>query len=1058
MFWRGTYSLRTLLIGQFLLVAGAAAVVMAVLMAQWRLPVAREQTQVELARVADLSLSQLERTLDNAEELAQALGQVVQVRLFERHGLDGNSEFMQLLTYLTSGSGLYDAIYLIDDNYKVRALAIHTDVAGRVQDAIGNDLSGVAVLQNARRGWDVSWSDQFMSPVQARPVVAVVVPLVGGLLMLEMSVDRLARFARDDALRDNLLLLVVDGKGELVAGPDIELVRSRTNLANLDLVRAAVSGEQTYAAMPYNGRDYMGTARHSERLDWGLVVAYPQEVINAPLHAALTISVVTLVLALGVGVLLATLLARRLDARVNDTVDFAATIARGDYEARARPSRLREIDRIQGSLERMAVTISARERDLAAQERQFRDLVENTADLVIYFDTQAVISYSNPSADRTLLGPGRTLTGDSLLDHVDPDDVANFQYWLRRAIGSRRNSYHGETAMRDARGQRQSVAWSTSVERDADGRVKGFRCIGLNVTRQRAAQEALRHSEARLRAIVEGSPLLAIQWYDREGRVVDWNPASETLLGWTRDEALGKTLDQLIYDREQHLMFVDLLREVERSGRYTGPFEADIRRRGGGTVTLLSTTFRIPDERGQSLFVCMDLDITDRKRAEAELKASERRFQVLFDANPVPLAVMRRQGDDFIYTAVNEAWVRALGYRRDDVIGRTRSERMVLEGGETAWPEALKRLASEGVMAVNEAVLRRADGSTFVSEGMIGLVDSEEGQLVIYSVHDVTELRRIQADLRELNAQLEDRIAKRTESLTLANTELEQALMTVQLAQERLVAQQDRLVQSEKLASLGSLVAGVAHELNTPIGNGLMAISTLQDRAQVFAQKMASGLKRSDLEGFLSQVVAGCEIAVRNMDRASHLVASFKQVAVDQTSDQRRQFELGELVDEILLTLQPTLKRTAHRVECAVPPGLLMDSFPGALGQVLTNLVQNALIHGLDGLSQGVIEVRARHAGEVIELSVADNGRGIPEAVHKQVFDPFFTTKLGQGGSGLGLPIVRNIVAGVLGGEIDFHNRAEGGVAFVVRVPSCAPDGGGPEPTEPAGQAAPTAV
>lgn len=1036
-----SYSLRTLLIGQFLMVAAAAAIVMAVLTAQWRLPVTRAQTQTELARVADLALSQLERTLDNAEELAEALGQVAQGQLLERQSIENNKEFINLITYLASNSGLYDAIYLVGDDFKVRAMAIHTDIAGRRQDAIGNDLSGVAVLQRARRGWDLTWSDQFMSPVQARPVVAVVVPLIGGQLMMEMSVDRLARFARDDALRDSLLLLVVDGKGELVAGPDIELVRQRTNLANLDLVRAAMGDDQLYHALPYNGRSYTGTSRHSRRLGWGLVVAYPQEVIDAPLRAAVTVSIVTLLLALGVGVLMATLLARRLDARVNDTVDYAATIARGDYDARARPSRLREIDRIQDSLASMASTIAARERDLAAQERQFRDLVENTADLVIYFDTDTTITYSNPSADRTLLGPDLTLTGERLLDHIDEADIAPFQHWLQHTQRSQRNSYHGETAMRDAHGQRQSVAWSTSVERDAGGRVRGFRCIGLNVTRQRAAQEALRHSEARLRAIIEGSPLLAIQWYDSDGRVLDWNPASETLFGWTRDEALGKTLDHLIYSREQHLEFVDLLRGVERNGRYAGPYEADIRHRDGRAVSILSTTFRIPDEQGQSLFVCMDLDITDRKRAELELKASERRLQVLFSANPVALAVMRREGEDFVYADVNQAWTRLMGYAREAVVGWSRVDRKVMVDADGSWPALIARLERERVIVLSEVALRRADGSTFLSEGMISLIDTEDGQIIIYSVHDVTELRRTQADLRELNAELEGRIAKRTESLTLANTELEQALMTVQLAQERLVNQQDRLVQSEKLASLGSLVAGIAHELNTPIGNGLMAVSTLQDRTRAFGQQMATGLKRSDLEGFLGQVTAGCEIAVRNIERASQLVASFKQVAVDQTSDQRRRFDLREVVDEILMTLQPTLKRTTHRVVCGVPAGLQLDSFPGALGQVLTNLVQNALVHGLDGMAQGVIEVQARPVPDGIELVVSDNGRGIPEAVHKQVFDPFFTTKLGQGGSGLGLPIVRNIVTGVLGGEIDFHNRAEGGVAFVVRLPRQAPEG-----------------
>lgn len=1038
----GFHSLRAVLIGQFLVVVLVAIGITALLLFQWRLPVARQQTEADVARVADLALSQLERTLDNAEELAQALGQVVQGRLFMGQPLAGDGEFNQLLTYLVSGSGLYDAIYLIDDQYKIRALALHSDLAGQGQEALGNDLSGVAVLQAARGSWDLTWSDQYLSPVQARPVVAVVVPLTGGLVMLEMAVERLAGFTRDQALRDNLLLLVVDGKGEVVSAPDAALVRQRTNLSNLALVRAAMNREARFGALSYAGQDYVGTARHSARLGWGLVVAYPRSVVDAPVRSGVVISAVTLVLSLGVGVLLASLLARRLDARINDTLDYAAAIARGDYTTRARPTRLQEIGRIQDSLARMAATIEAREKALATQERQFRELVENTADLVVYFDADAHITYSNPSADHTLMPDGGSLVGCHLVDHLQPDEVASFEHWLNHARESGRNSYRGEMRMRTSLGALHHVAWSTSVERDGEGRLKALRCIGQDVTHQRAAQEALRRSETRLRAIIDGAPALAIQWYDREGRVVDWNPASEALLGWSREEALGQTLDRLIYTPRQQADFLQMLADVERTGRYAGPFEAEVHTRDGRSVVLLSTTFAIPGEADRALFVCMDLDITDRKRAEAELQASEHRFQVMFDVNPVALAVLRRDGDDFIYTDVNQAWLRELGYQREQVVGQPRGLRVVRADETQPWPELLARLERERLIQHHLSRVRRADGSVFDSDGMVALIDVDDGQIIIYSVHDITELRQTQAELQALNAELEERIAKRTESLSQANTELEMALMTVQLAQDRLMAQQDRLVQTEKLASLGSLVAGVAHELNTPIGNGLMAMSTLNDRVRAFEAKMASGLKRSDLEAFLRQAATGCEIAVRNLHRASELVTSFKQVAVDQTSDQRRTFELREVVDEILLTLQPTLKRTSHRAVVDVPDGLPMDSYPGALGQVLTNLVQNALIHGLDGLEHGRVEVRARRDGaDAVVLSVADNGHGIPEAVHKQVFDPFFTTKLGQGGSGLGLPIVRNIVTGVLGGEIDFANRVEGGVEFVVRLPMQAPAG-----------------
>ncbi len=1051
-------SLQHLLIRQFLLIAGLAVLIMTVLLVQWRLPVARQQTQAELARVADLALTQLERSLDNAEALTLALAQVVQGRLFMGRSLGAEGDFDQLMAQLVSSATLFDALYLVDDEFKIRAVSLASHIATPRTELLGNDLAGVEVLRRARQSWGMQWSDQFLSPTQGVPVVAVVVPLLGGMVMLELSVERLAGFASDPALRDRLLLLVVDRRGELVAAPQLEMVRQRANVADQSLVRAALQGQPVFGDLTYGGESFSGTVRRSQRLGWGLVVAYPQAVVQAPIRAAVAISLVTLGLALIGGVALAVVMARRVDRRVGETLAYAAAIAEGDYQARAQPSDLREIERINESLGAMASTIASRERDLASQEYQFRQLVENTADLVIYFDATGTITYSNPSADRILAAPGQSLVGVDVFALVVADELDKVRQWVVRSEGGDRSSYRDDTTMCTPDGHRHLVAWSATVERDAQGRPSLFRCIGQDVTQQRAAQEALRRSEARMRAIIDCSPTLSIQWYDRHGRVVDWNPATEVLVGWSREEAMGRTLDELVYTTRQQQDFVGWLAQIEQTGQPVGPLETEIRTRDGRTVTVLSTTFALPGDGGAPLFVSMDVDITDRKRAEAELRASEKRFQIMFDANPVALAVLRREGDDFIYLDVNQSWVHQLGYSREQVVGKRRSQRTVLAGedhGDVAWRKLLAQLDHERMILHTESLLRRADGSTFISDGMIGLIDTEDGQLLMYSVHDVSDMRRMQVDLERLNAELEDRIVQGTASLTQANADLAQALRTLELAQERMLAQQDRLVQSEKLASLGSLVAGVAHELNTPIGNGLMAVSTLQDRVRAFEKKLGEGgLRRSDLEDFLRQAGTGCEIAARNIDRASHLISSFKQVAVDQTSDQRRSFELKEVVDEILLTLQPAIKRSGHHVVCDVPLGLMLDSYPGALGQVLTNLVQNAIVHGLEGRNDGRIEVSAEVTESGVELRVADNGRGIPEAVHRQVFDPFFTTKLGHGGSGLGLPIVRNIVTGALGGDIGFHNRPEGGVLFFVKLPRQAPSAPAAAPAGDAGRSA----
>lgn len=285
-----------------------------------------------------------------------------------------------------------------------------------------------------------------------------------------------------------------------------------------------------------------------------------------------------------------------------------------------------------------------------------------------------------------------------------------------------------------------------------------------------------------------------------------------------------------------------------------------------------------------------------------------------------------------------------------------------------------------------------------------------------------------------LNAELEARVATRTTDLQHANSELSNTLDTLKRAQ-------DQLVQSEKLAALGALVAGVAHELNTPIGTSLTVATSLEFRAQEFAALLDKGVRRSDLQSFVEDTRHGAEILTRNMARAGALVTGFKQVAVDQTSSQRRPFSLAALVSEIVLTLNPHIRKSGCTVTQDIDGTWQLDSYPGPLGQVVTNLLQNAIVHGFeDGQIAGTIALRAQSAGTgTVTLFVSDNGRGIQEVHLNRVFEPFFTTRLGQGGSGLGLHIVHNIVTGILGGRIEVTSAPEQGCTFSVTLPLVAP-------------------
>lgn len=297
-------------------------------------------------------------------------------------------------------------------------------------------------------------------------------------------------------------------------------------------------------------------------------------------------------------------------------------------------------------------------------------------------------------------------------------------------------------------------------------------------------------------------------------------------------------------------------------------------------------------------------------------------------------------------------------------------------------------------------------------------------------------------------------LMEQKEQLEASNAELrlsmlQQAAFSLKLAQSnqdlhaalmRLTSLQDELLRSEKMAALGAVVAGISHELNTPIGNSLLAASTLQSRAADFAQEMERGLTRSRMQEFVGTVEQGAGILMRSLDQAAKLVGSFKQVADEQAADGRRRFDLGEMVRNVLLELDEAISDSGDRVVCCIGPGIQMDSYPDQLGQVLTQLIANAVQHAfLPGLA-GTVTIAAEPDGNGhVAIAVRDDGLGIPQDNLARVFDPFFTTRMGKGGSGLGLHIVYKLVTSTLHGSVEVSSAEGAGACFTVTLPMSAP-------------------
>ncbi|WP_245286528.1 HAMP domain-containing sensor histidine kinase [Bradyrhizobium sp. ARR65] len=292
----------------------------------------------------------------------------------------------------------------------------------------------------------------------------------------------------------------------------------------------------------------------------------------------------------------------------------------------------------------------------------------------------------------------------------------------------------------------------------------------------------------------------------------------------------------------------------------------------------------------------------------------------------------------------------------------------------------------------------------------------------------------------------ENAIAKRKaeDELRASKERAESALLELNTAQQN-------LIDAERLAALGGLVAGVAHEVNNPIGISLTVASSLARRTQIFEAELKRDgqLRRSQLEEFVRSSRDASEQLVANLHRAGELIQSFKQVAVDRSHAERRQFPLREATNQIIASLRPVLKRAPITLQTDVPENLVIDGYPGFYGQILTNLFLNAVNHAFADGRSGTISIAARPRGaDDVEIIFSDDGSGMTPEVQRQAFDPFFTTRRNEGGTGLGLHIVYNLVTQQLGGRMMLESRPGQGTTFRIIMPRIAKGGGATEETD----------
>jgi PAS domain S-box-containing protein len=407
-------------------------------------------------------------------------------------------------------------------------------------------------------------------------------------------------------------------------------------------------------------------------------------------------------------------------------------------------------------------------------------------------------------------------------------------------------------------------------------------------------------------------------------------------------------------------------------------------------------------------------EITERKRAEAALQASERQFHTLADS--IPQLVWMADAGGRIYW-FNSHWHDYTGTPADDA--NSHDWQAILAPGpfhkaRELWAQALKA----GTPLEIELSLRGKDGQyrPFLTRA-VPLRDSAGAVYGWIGTHiDISERKRSEQEIRS------------------ARDAAEAALQNLQDTQ-------NSLIEAEKLAALGRLVAGVAHEINNPVGTSLTVASSLADKTALFAAEATQGnLKRSSLNEFLKVSQEASAQLVTNLNRAAELIRSFKQVATDRNYSNQRIFDLGILTEQVAMSLRPGLGKQNLTLTVECPTDLMMNSYPGPYGQVLTNLFLNSVAHAFADGKGGAMEIKVQATGkDHVEIVFFDNGRGMDHDVRRKAFDPFFTTRRDQGSTGLGLHIVYSIVTNYLGGRLHLDSAPGTGTTIQLILPRVAP-------------------
>jgi PAS domain S-box-containing protein len=537
-------------------------------------------------------------------------------------------------------------------------------------------------------------------------------------------------------------------------------------------------------------------------------------------------------------------------------------------------------------------------------------------------------------------------------------------------------------------------------------------------TAREAAIRALaeqRLAEESYRKLFEGS-VDGIYVTTPAGELVNANSALARIMGYDKPEDLIHSIGDITLSIYVHPEArAEYQRLMQRYG-IVREFEYQVHRRDGAILWLSDSATAVRDDHGEIIrYEGTVRDITDQRRAEEAIAEGRRLLQQVIDTVP---AVINVKDNQFRYVLMNRYMAGIFGIEPGEAIGRTTSGLMSDLGAQKVDESDRRVLMSGKELGFFEEEYRDLSGNLrYWLVNKLPLLDADgEVERIVTVALDIGERKRGEQEMRK---------AKDAAEAALRN----------------LRETQNSLIEAEKLAALGRLVAGVAHEVNNPVGISLTVASSLERKTALFAGEVARGeIRRSSLNDFLETSRDASSQLVANLNRAAELITSFKQVAADRNYSDQRTFDLGDLTEQVVMSLRPGLRKHHLTLTVDCQPNLTMNSYPGPYGQVLTNLFLNSVAHAFPDGRPGTVDIKVREAGkDHVEIIFSDDGCGMSLDVRRRAFDPFFTTRRDQGGTGLGLHIVYSIVTNRLGGRLELDSEQGRGTRIQIVLPRAAP-------------------